>query len=100
MTHTTARRLVCNSGHIVAKVGDRFVDDRLTWEIVAFPDRWIYSGKHIGGTRIVTCRPVSELPQWWQQYQNEDGTVDWCGNSVAVRLLARSLRMEIYDAPD
>jgi hypothetical protein len=88
----SARTLTGSAGTIAAAIGDRFTtaphDGSVTWEIASFPGGWNYSPSGIGGTPTVRCRPVAgKLPDWWQQWMNEDGTCDWCGDSVATLLI-------------
>lgn len=66
-------------------VGDRFTWwDNTEWEILGFTGARIYSPSGLGGTPIVRCRQLSGKPQ--TQWLNEDGSVDWCGDSVAGAL--------------
>jgi hypothetical protein len=82
--------LTCSSGQIGAKLGDRFDGGHNgTWEIVVFRDDVIYSPSVIGGAPTVVARPLSgSVPSWFEKYQNPDGTLDWCGDSVAAYLLS------------
>jgi hypothetical protein len=79
-----------SSGAITAKVGDRFADDGLTWEIVAFSAGGLtYSPDSLGGTPGLFCKVVEgEITDWWKKWQEPDGTVEWCGDSVAVCMMA------------
>lgn len=81
-------RLTGSAGSVVAKVGDRFREDAVEWEIAAFCGTFSYSPDSLGGARDVICRPLSPLPDWWTQWLETDGTVVWNGDSVAVRLVA------------
>lgn len=74
-----------SSGAITAKVGDRFKDDGLTWEIVAFSRGSTYSPDSLGGAPCVFCKVIEgEMSDWWKRWLEPDGTVEWCGDSVAV----------------
>jgi hypothetical protein len=81
--------LACTSGKVKVEVGDRFRDPSsgIEWEIVGFKGH-TYSPVGIGGTPVVACKPLADiLPVWWRQWLEEpDGTVDWCGDSVAAIL--------------
>jgi len=81
-------RLTGSTGSVVARVGDRFREESVQWEIVAFAGTFSYSPGSLGGARDVNCRPLSPLPTWWTQWVEDDGTVTWNGDSVAVRLQA------------
>jgi len=88
--------LIGSAGEVDAKIGDRFTwpywapeDERLTWEIADFPGGSSYSPSGLGGTPTVACRPIANIvPEWWRQYVKPDGTVDWCGDSIATAILA------------
>jgi hypothetical protein len=81
-------KLRCTSGEIVAKVGDHFVDHNGEWEIVSFKDERTYSPSEIGGTPIVVIKPVGQtMPSWFDRYANNDGTINFCGDTVAAALL-------------
>lgn len=80
--------LQCNSGKINAEVGDRFTNHSGEWEIVSFKDERTYSTSTIGGTPTVIIKPVGmKIPSYFAEYANEDGTLDFCGDSVAAALL-------------
>lgn len=82
--------LQCNSGKIDAEVGDRFTDYRGEWEIVAFKNERTYSPSVLGGTPIVIIKPIGmPMPSYFKEYANEDGTIDFCGDSVAAALLEK-----------
>ena len=81
--------LACSTGKINAEIGDRFTDHSGEWEVVSFTDQQTYSPSVIGGTPVVVVKPISmEMPSWFRQYANEDGTIDFCGDSVAASLLS------------
>lgn len=81
--------LICSSGKIEAGVGDRFKDHSGEWEIVSFKNETdtIYSPSALGGCSIVVVKPIGDMPTWFRPYENEDGTIDWCADSVAAALL-------------
>lgn len=100
-------RLVCTSGEVDAQVGERFTDHSGEWEIVRFKPETIYSPSSLGGTPIVVIKPVGrKMPSWFDQYANDDGTLDFCGDSVAAALLdkrdgkRRDARGELLRSPD
>jgi hypothetical protein len=80
-------KLACTSGNILAKIGDRFTDHNGEWEIVRFGEDRTYSPSSLGGTPIVVIKPIGAMPSWFKPYENDDGTVDFCGDSVAASLL-------------
>lgn len=82
-------KLVCSSGEIVAKIGDRFKDHNGEWEIVSFDAGRTYSPSCLGGTPTVVLKPLGEIPSWLRQYAREDGMMEYCGDSVAACLLDR-----------
>jgi hypothetical protein len=82
--------LHCSRGQVEARVGDEFSwfgEGVGSWRIESFTRDRIYSPSGFGGTPIVRCRPVGEMPPTWAKYDNGDGTVDWCGDSVGAALL-------------
>lgn len=85
--------LVCSSGKTEASIGDRYTDKDGEWEIVAFKDERTYSPSNIGGTPIVVVKPIGHpMPSWFVEYSNEDGTIDFCGDSVAAMILQNQVR--------
>jgi hypothetical protein len=98
--------LQCSSGKVNAEICDRFTDHNGEWEIVSFTDQRTYSPSVLGGTPVVVVKPISmEMPSWFREYANEDGTIDFCGDSVAASLLdardgkRRSARGDILTGP-
>lgn len=79
-------RLLCSTGEVTAAVGDRFTDKDVEWEIVAFGTTLSYSPSTIGGTPSVFCK-TNTMPSWFKQYIEDDGTLEWCGDSVAAMML-------------
>jgi hypothetical protein len=83
-------------GAVEARVGDEFDapnyfkggGDR--WRIEGFTSERIYSPSGFGGAPIVRCRPLNGMPTGWAEYDNGDGTVDWCGDSVGAALFLSS----------
>lgn len=86
-------QLTGSRGTIAAKVGDTFHDRTYggDWCIERFDtgDR-LYSPSGLGGTFIIRCRPISDMPPYWKKYLEEDGTVLWCADSVASCMLTPS----------
>ena len=81
-------KLVCHSGEVEANVGDLFRDGTVEWEIVSFKGGHTYSPSSLGETGIVACKIVAgALPSYWQKYVLDDGSVDWCADSVAAKML-------------
>lgn len=84
-------KLHCSRGEVTARVGDEFGWFGIgegRWRIEGFTANRIYSPSGFGGAPIVRCRPLGEVPPYWAQYVNDDGTVDWCGDSVGAALMA------------
>lgn len=81
--------LQCTTGKVDARVGDQFDGGHNgVWEIVRFGDDRSYSPSSLGGCPTVIARPLSgQIPSWFEKYRNSDGTIDWCGDSVAAYLL-------------
>lgn len=70
-------------------IGDRFEWwDGSRWEIVSFVGRTVYSPSGIGGTGIVALKAVDDAPANAKhlKHAEADGTVHWCGDSVAAGL--------------
>jgi hypothetical protein len=98
--------LKCSSGNVDAQIGDRYTDSSGEWEIVSFGKGVSYSPSVLGGTPNVVVRPIGHpMPSWYDEYANEDGTIDLCGDSVAAMMLAkqdgqrRSARGDILTLP-
>ena len=71
-------------GETEVNVGDKFKwSGGDEWEVIGFTDELTYSSSTIGGTPTVRCKALAEMSGWYKQYSNEDGTVDFCGDSVA-----------------
>ncbi len=69
------------------EIGDRFEWwDESSWEVVDFVGHGMYSPSGIGGTAIVALRPIGDVPEHYLRHVEEDGTVRWCGDSVAAGL--------------
>lgn len=81
--------LRASNGAITAKIGDRFTDEGLTWEIVAFSNGGLtYSPSRLGGTPCVFCKVIEgEMSEWWKRWLEPDGTVEWCGDSIAAKMI-------------
>lgn len=80
--------LICSTGKITAKIGDRFLDHSGEWEIVSFTSERTYGPSELGGTPVVVVKPLGhEMPSWFMPFENDDGTLDFCGDSVAAALL-------------
>lgn len=81
--------LACStSGKVAVEIGDRFRDPSsgIEFEITSFKGH-TYSPVGIGGTSVIACKPLADiLPTWWRQWLEPDGTIDWCGDSVAAIL--------------
>lgn len=76
-------KLECQTGEVLANVGDKFVDKRKEWEIVGFEPRY--------DEMTVLCKPVDGvLPSYWRNWEREDHSVAWCDDSVAAALLTKA----------
>lgn len=82
-------RLACLSGAIDANIGDRFFDFGGEWEIVSFKEDEVAYEPFIGAVPTVVVKPINGMPTQCDYYANEDGTIDWCGDSVAAALLEK-----------
>lgn len=79
--------LICTSGKVETKIGDRYTDRNGEWEIVGYRGQ-SYSPSSLGDCPNVIVRPIGhDMPSFYQQYANEDGTIDICGDSVAASIL-------------
>lgn len=78
--------LAYSRGRQLVRVGDKFRDRSSggDWEVVGFTGEMNYSPSGIGGAPTVRCRCLSNPPEYWQKWMLDDGTVDWCGDSVAA----------------
>ncbi len=90
MAETQQHTIAGSRGSIVATIGDTFHDVTYggDWEIVRFDfgDR-SYSPSVLGGTFTIRCKPLSDVPPYWRKYIEDDGTVEWCADSVASAML-------------
>ena len=77
-------KLICSTGEIVAKVGDRYSDHDCEWEIIGFD-----GNSYLGVTPNVLVRCLGEMPSWYDGYaeQDDEATIYLCGDSVAAMLL-------------
>lgn len=57
------------------------------WEVVRFSKERTYSPAVLGGTPVVVCKPLGDVPHWIERYLNDDGTCDFCGDSIAGALI-------------
>lgn len=92
-------KLTGPGGTVDVAVGDRFTDrsEGIEWQIAAFTNGRIYSPSGFGGTPIVKCIPLrslDDLPPFLKQYIEEDGTVEWCGDSIATLIIAGRAALE------
>lgn len=46
----------------------------------------IYSPSGLGGTLTFRCYPLGDIPAHIQQHVEDDGGVDFCGDSIAAQL--------------
>ena len=74
-------------GEVDVNVGDKFRwSQGDEWEVIAFTSERTYSSSTIGGTPTVRAKCIGDMPAWYAKYRNEDGTVDFCGDSVAAAM--------------
>ncbi len=83
-------KVACSSGTADIEVGTKFKDGDTEWEVVAFTDGNNYSPSGLGGTPTIRCKPLTAPHAYWKQWMREDGTCDWCGDSIAARVLDAS----------
>lgn len=85
MTEPKSLELAYSGGKQFVSIGDQFRDflSPIRWEVVGWTGDRSYSPSGLGGTPSVACRPLDELTDYWKKYLEPDGTVIWCGDSVA-----------------
>jgi hypothetical protein len=83
------RTLLCSTGSIEAGPGDRFRDHDVEWEITGWAETTSYSPFGLGGTPDVICKVIEgRMPSYYEEYANEDGTMTFCGDSIAANLMS------------
>lgn len=92
-------KLTGSAGTVDVEVGQRFEDSGIQWEVVGFTGQRIYSPSGFGGTPIVKCRALTEPSDFWKRYQEDDGTVEWCGDSIAS-IIIRANRLALQPQGD
>jgi hypothetical protein len=50
----------------------------------------MYSPSGFGGTPTLLCKQLAGDTKFYKQYTAHDGTVEWCGDSVAGALARHS----------
>jgi len=81
-------KIRCYQGERDVNVGDQVdLDHQGKWEVVGFGTRRMYGPSDIGGTPVEVCKPLGEVISALRQYQNQDGTLDFCGDSIASALM-------------
>lgn len=71
-------KLTCCSGEVEVNVGDRFKSGDALWEVVRFVSNFV----------VIT--PIDCLmPAHYVYHTNDDGTLDFCGDSVAAAMLTK-----------
>ncbi len=84
----STQKLHCTSGSIDCRVGDQFTEPTgCRWKIVSFSDDRTYSPSSIGGTPTVYAKCLGEFPAYFAQWREADGTLGFCGDSVAEMIL-------------
>lgn len=79
-----------SSKHTVS-IGDQFDWwDGTRWEVVKFTGGSMYSPSGFGGTPTLLCKQLAGDTKFYKQYTAHDGTVEWCGDSVAGALARRT----------
>ena len=84
------------SGEHEVNIGDRFTwDSGDSWEIVRVAGE-MYSPSSIGPCPNFACRCLDErMPQWLEKYREPDGTVVFCGDSIAGNMARRAAKAQI-----
>lgn len=54
--------------------------------LIGKPDGYFYSPSSIGGAMSFRCIPLGEVPRMIEQYVENDGTVVFCGDTIAAQL--------------
>lgn len=84
-------RVAFSRGEQEVNIGDRFTfltGDR--WEVVKLVANGMYSPSGLGGTPVFACKSLDDhMPGYIEKYVEPDGTVEFCGDSIAAAL-ARS----------
>lgn len=80
--------IASSSGSREVNVGDHVdMKHQGKWEVVAIKGPLTYSPASIGGTPTVVCKPLGEFPGFFLKYRNQDGTLDFCGDSIAAAMI-------------
>lgn len=70
-------------------VGARFEDGlfHCMWEVVTCLRERTYGPSGFGGTPLFGCKLVKgKMPDNWKGYQDADGLIEFCGDSIAASL--------------
>ena len=67
-------------------IGTRFQYGGCAWEVVAFSGA-TYSPSTLGGTPTFRCKPHGTVSKFDAQWMEPDGTIEFCGDSVATMIL-------------
>lgn len=82
----------CSKGERTLRAGMRWRDSITgsVWEVVEPEGGRIYSPSGLGGTPTFWCKPVekTEAAQPWLADARADGSVSFCGDSIAAGLIA------------
>lgn len=85
MTHDLTRHsalLRCPTGEVQVSIGQTFVSGDVEWVITAF--------KALPVSLNVVAKPTcGEVPSIFKRFRNEDGSIDFCADSVAAAFLER-----------
>lgn len=83
-------KVAFSSGEREVNLGDRFrlmLEPEGEWEVVRMPTRTMYGPSGFGGTPIFGCKLVSgDMPPHYKSYVEPDGTIDFCGDSIAAAM--------------
>lgn len=72
-------------GYHPVSIGDKVNLHGIDW-IIGEPQSSTYSPSGLGGTLCFPCKPVGEVPAMLEQYIEDDGSVVFCGDSIAAQM--------------
>lgn len=84
-------KVAYSGGEQEVNIGDRFqFASGDPWEIVRHTGEGMYSPSGFGGTPTFACKCLADqIPTQYRQYVEPDGTVEFCGDSIASAMAGR-----------
>jgi len=74
-----------SGGKHPVKLGQTVRLNGINW-LIHEPDGYFYSPSSIGGVMSFRCIPLGKVPSTIEQYVERDGTVVYCGDTIAAQL--------------